>query len=104
MDINTIFARQLLKQVHGDVRKAFPDIRPMRAAKVTGPHGRNQYFVRIHAARFPAHDDYYIAENFYEARAKAWRAFIEKHARITSGDTAGNRFGMQSFIIGLPSQ
>ena len=79
-DINVLFTRSLMSSVHADIREAFPSIRPMRDASVVGPHGRNQYFVQIHAADFPAFDDYYNADNAYEARAKAWMKFFDKYA------------------------
>ena len=77
-DINIVFSRALMARVHNDVRKHFPQIAPMRAASVVGPHCK-QYFVEIGVAGFGDFDGYYSADNAYEARAKAWMKFLEKH-------------------------
>lgn len=83
MDINTQFTRRLLSIAHEDIRKAFPGVNVRTAASVVGPHGskaRPQFFVQIHVDGFPPHDTYQIASDRYEARAKAWSEFFDKHA------------------------
>lgn len=81
-DINTVFTRELLKVVHRDVRKAFPEIiNVVQAAGVTGD--RHCMFVEIvtpNRARFYWEGR---ADSFTHARAEAWQAFLRKYAPET---------------------
>ncbi|GAG91018.1 unnamed protein product [marine sediment metagenome] len=71
--LNTVFCRQLLSLVHADVRKIAGIQRPMKAAWVYATfgiwefHGPNNYY--WHGRAY----------NAYEARAKGWQGYLDKH-------------------------
>lgn len=79
MNIDTIFCRQLLKIVHQDVRKSFPEIRNVvKCASVTST-GRGQWFVQISSNARPMFNFDCRAYNATEARCKAWNAYLAKY-------------------------
>lgn len=79
--IDQAFGRALLALVHRDVRKAFPDFGDlMQVASVTGP-SLGCYFVEIvpdGIERFYWEGN---ASDKYEARFKAWHAFLRKYGK-----------------------
>jgi hypothetical protein len=78
--VDTVFTRLLLKAVHKDVRKAFPEIRNVVTCVGVTSTGRGQWFVQISAtSRTPAFNFDCRAYNATEARYKAWSAFLEKY-------------------------
>jgi hypothetical protein len=80
MNIDTLFCRQLLKQAHADVRKAFPEIKNVvEAASVTSTM-RGQWFVQIGTPGRPMFNYDTRAFNATEARYKGWNAFMRKYA------------------------
>lgn len=79
LDINIAMSRSMLRATHSYVRKHFPEIRrPMRAAGVTCS-GRDQWFVQIESPGRPMFNFDCRAHNAYDARLKAWDAFIRQH-------------------------
>ena len=85
-NINTLFARRLLTQVTADVKKHFPVLNLRTSISGVGPHGRDQFFVQIHADGFAALDDYYSADSLTHAKAKAWMRFLARHVTDYAGD------------------
>lgn len=82
LDINTLFVRGLLRVVHADVRKAFPEIpNVVQAASVTGD--RHCMFVEIDTPNRPRFYWEGKADSFTHARAEAWQAFLRKYAPET---------------------
>lgn len=79
-NINTRLTRGMLASIHAEVRKAFPHISVRRAASVTHDRVTALWFVQIHVDLFAPFDDYYKAYDAYEARGKAWQAFMRKHS------------------------
>lgn len=81
MNVDTILTRHLLKSVHRDVRKAFPEIRNVvKCVGVTSTR-RGQWFVQIAAlGGRPAFNFDCRAYNATEARYKAWSAYLRKYA------------------------
>lgn len=77
-DINTMFTRRLLTQVHADVRKHFPEVNLRTAISVTGPSSK-QFFVQIAFGDKPKLDEWFRAADRYEARAKAWLRYLERN-------------------------
>lgn len=78
-NINTIFTQRLLTMMHADVRKAFPQIKNVVAVcSVTKP-GRDQWFAEIMVPHVPRFTVDVRACNAFEARYKAWVAFMRKH-------------------------
>lgn len=78
-DINTIFVRGLLKIVHADVRKTFPEIKNVvQAASVTG--NRRCYFVEIDTPKRPRFYWEGRADSATHARSEAWSKFLDKYA------------------------
>ena len=80
-DTNTVFTRKALSLTHEDVRQCFPGVAPMNAASVTG-ESKSGWFVQIIVEGFAPFDDFYRAFDAYEARDKAWGAFIKKYAPV----------------------
>jgi hypothetical protein len=81
MNVDTIFCRLLLKRMHQDVRKAFPEIRNVVQCVGVTTSGRGQWFVQISAFNDrPAFNFDCRAYNATEARYKAWSAYVEKYA------------------------
>ena len=83
MNIDTLFCRQLLKVMHKDVRKAFPEIRNVVkcvGVTCTGKLGANtQWFVQIETPNRPMFNFDCRAYNATDARYKAWSAFMRKY-------------------------
>lgn len=97
--IDTSLTRHLLVAMHMDVRLAFPDIRsPQKAASVTQTM-RGMRCVEIITEgreRFVWDGRAYDA---YEARYKAWAAFLQKYAPDSARQNETNlkaRFGRNS--------
>jgi hypothetical protein len=77
-DINTVFVRGLLKNVHAEVRRAFPEIKNVvQAASVTGD--RHCSFVEIEIPNRPRFYWEGRADSATHARCEAWLAFLDKH-------------------------
>lgn len=77
--LDTLFTRTLLNRVHADVKKHFPMVDLRTAIGVTGP-SRKQYFVEIRFGDYPPLNEYFRAHDRYEAKAKAWMRYLERHA------------------------
>jgi hypothetical protein len=74
------FTRLLAREAADDVRREFPGIKVSRAG-VCGPSGsrvRKQYFFEFEQPGFPSLSEWITAEDAYDARAKAWRRYMEK--------------------------
>ncbi|MGD9883376.1 MAG: hypothetical protein AB7F22_28970 [Reyranella sp.] len=86
--IAACFDRLLLKRVHADVRKAFPEIRNVvKCVGVTSTR-RGQYFVQISTIGRPMFNHDCRAYSATEARCKAWNAFLNKYAPNSDGEAA----------------
>lgn len=81
-DLNTAFDRALLKRVHADVRQAFPQIRNLTDAAGVTTHRTGHHFVEITVPRLPRYVWEGRAYDRYEARAKAWQAFMRKNGVV----------------------
>ena len=70
------FNRRYLAEIHAEVRRRFPDLRPMRDAWVhrTG-FGRWEFHG---PGNFYAH---FRAEDAYHARSKGWEAWLAKRTQ-----------------------
>jgi hypothetical protein len=76
---DTIITRHLLRAVHSDVKKAFPQIRNVvEAASVTG-NSRFGYHVQIDVDGLPQFHFDCRGYNSADARFEAWHAFLHKH-------------------------
>lgn len=79
--IDTAFTRLLLKRVHEDVRRAFPEIRNVVKCVGVTSTMRGQFFVQIDAlGGRPEFNFDCRAGNATEARCKAWNAYMNKFA------------------------
>lgn len=80
ININVAFCRRILTLAHDRVRETFPGVKVANrdVIGVTGPTC-GQYFVELRVPGFPDFDEYYSADNAFEAKAKAWNAFCDKH-------------------------
>ena len=75
-DINAAFCRQLLKIVHADVRKAFPQIKNVVQAVGVTTLRTGQWCAEIDV---PGRKQFFWEGQAYsatEARAKAWQALL----------------------------
>lgn len=79
MDINNDFCRGVLKEIHAEVRAAFPEIPNVaRAASALRQIGRDQWFVQIQTPGRPMFNYDCRAYNAADAKSKAWRAFMDQ--------------------------
>ena len=75
-DINIIFSRAMLSNMHRQIRERFPHIKPMKDAWVWngGFSGRKNW-------EFHGPDGFFVhvgsADNAYHARYKGWLAYME---------------------------
>lgn len=88
--LDAIFERQLLKLMHADVRKAFPQIKDLRAAAGVTGDGRD-WFVEIDVPDLPRFSHECRAYSATEARYLAWSAFMARHAPEESFSEIMNR-------------
>jgi hypothetical protein len=80
MNHDTLFTRLLLKRIHGEIRRAFPEIRNVvQCAGVTSSM-RGQWFVQIETPGRALFNYNCRAYNATEARYKAWSAFLNTYA------------------------
>lgn len=85
MNIDTLFCRQLLKQMHADIRRTFPEItNVVKCVGVTSTM-RGQWFVQISTPGRPMFNHDCRAYNATEARYKGWSAFIRQFAPASVG-------------------
>lgn len=79
MNFDTLFCRQLLKQTHAEIRRAFPEIKNVvKCAGVTSTM-RGQWFVQIATPGRAMFNHDCRAYNATEARHKAWSAFLRQY-------------------------
>jgi hypothetical protein len=77
--MDTVFCRLLLKAIHKDVRKTFPEIRNVVKCVGVTSTGRGMWFVQINTARFPTFNFDCRAYSAIDARYKAWGEFMRKY-------------------------
>lgn len=85
-DINTIFCRALLKNVHADIRASFPEIPHVVAACSVLRTDRRCWFAEIDTPGRPRFIWDGRADNATHARAEAWQSFMRKYAPDQDGD------------------
>lgn len=73
------FNRVLLRIVHTDVRKSFPQIPNLTSACGVTNTMRGQWFAEIDVPTFPRFTWDGKAGSATEARARAWQAFMNKY-------------------------
>ena len=79
-DLDTTFTRLLLKQIHAEVRAEFPEIPNLIQAVGVTKFGSGQWIAQICTPNRAVFDWHGRAYNAWEARCKAWSAFLEKYA------------------------
>lgn len=82
--IDTIFTRRLLKAVHAELRKQFPEIRNVvQCVGVTNTMrgGNRQWFVQIDTPGRPIFNYDCRAYSATEARYKGWNAWLKQYGR-----------------------
>lgn len=79
-DINRVFTSNLLRSVHAEVAKMFPEIASLRHAAGVTRSMRGQYFVQIVTPSRAMFNFDCRAFNADEARCKAWHAFMRKYS------------------------
>jgi hypothetical protein len=80
VNIDTVFCRLLLKQVHIEVRELFPEIHNIVQCVGVTSSRRGQWFVQISTPRRPMFNFDCRAYSATEARYKAWSAFLDKYS------------------------
>ena len=99
--IDVTFSRLLLKSVQEHVKCLFPDVDLRTAASVTQPM-RGHFFVEIATVGRKTFTHDCRADNAYDAKQKAWHAFLDKNHKVLPVDelpvgegwalTTGNTF------------
>ena len=77
--MNVVFTRLLLKAVHKEVRKAFPEIKSVTRVIGATTWRRGQWCVEIACPGRPRFHWDGRAHNATEAKYKAWNEFLRKH-------------------------
>lgn len=99
--IDVTFCRSLLKSVQAEVKRLFPEINLRSAVGVTQPL-RGFYFVEIVTEGRKTFVYEGRADNAYDAKQKAWHAFLDHNHKVLPVDelpsgegwalTTGNTF------------